>query len=101
MKVTAEMLRNKDACEDQVEIFEKAFPTGTRVTRRVCLRAAELGLNTDWFALNFLSPKQFEAFDAATTPHWKAYYDATTIPHWKAYKAAAALALWEAIRGEK
>ena len=84
MKVTAQRLRDKDACEDQVKIFEKEWPDGTRITKKACLRAAELELDTYWFAITFLRGKA-----------WRGYKKAVALA-WEAYDKACAIALWEA-----
>ena len=74
MKVTAQMLRdNGGACEYQVKIFEKEWPDGTRITKKACLRAVELGLDTTWYAGAFFNNKQREAYDKVIDSAWKAY----------------------------
>jgi hypothetical protein len=55
MKVTAAGLRKRDACEEQVRIFEKEWPKGVKVTRKALRRAVELGLDLVWFEGEFLS----------------------------------------------
>ena len=94
MKVTADMLRAKDACEKQVKIFEKEWPRGTRITKKACLRAWELGLDTNWFASELLEGKAWKAYKEAIDPAWEAYEKAIA-QAWKAYKEAIAPA-WEA-----
>jgi len=52
--ITAEMLRAKGACADQVEKFRKTWPNGATVTKANALKAAKLGLDNEWVADNFL-----------------------------------------------
>ena len=119
MKVTADMLRAKDACEKQVKIFEKEWPRGTRITKKACLRAWELGLDTNWFASELLEGKAWKAYKEAIAPAWEAYekaeaqaleaydkaiaqawkaYEKSTDQAWEVYEKAKAVALYEAVR---
>jgi len=67
------MLKEENACEDQVILFEKEWPDGVEVTVEAILRAIELGLDIDWFADNFLSTPILEAYEGATAPVREAY----------------------------
>ena len=113
MKVTAQMLRDNGACEYQVKIFEKEWPDGTRITKKACLRAAELGLDTTWYAGAFFNNKQREAHDKVIDSAREAYdkvidaaceaYDKVIAPAWEVYtpilearNRAVAIALWQA-----
>jgi len=84
MKVTAEMLRDKNACKGQVLIFEKEWPNGTRITKSACLRAVELKLDINWFAYWFLKDKSLEAYQKAREPAWTKYEKACE-PAWTKY----------------
>ena len=95
MKVTAQMLRDNGACEYQVKIFEKEWPDGTRITKKACLRAAELELDLDWFAVQFLTKRHLKAYDKADATAMEVCNKALA-PAWEAYEKARALALWEA-----
>jgi len=70
MHVTSEMLREKDACEDQVLIFEREWSDGIDVTLDSLMRAIDLGLDLYWFAKNFLPAP---AFHKAIAPEREAY----------------------------
>jgi len=89
MYITAEMLREKKACEYQVEKFESEWSSGVVVNAKSVKRAGELGLEINWFAEKFLS-----------APAWKAYEEATA-PARKAYEEAKASALLMALGIEK
>ena len=54
MRLTAAMLREHHACEEQVVIFAAEWPAGCEITEATLFRALELGLDIDWFACEFL-----------------------------------------------
>ena len=54
MRITAEMLRAKRACEEQVARFEREWPEGTDLTLPAAMRAVALDLDLNWFAETFL-----------------------------------------------
>ena len=76
--ITAELLRSKGACDEQVRKFASRWPKGGKVTLNACLEAATLGLNFDWAAQNLLSPTPLKAYDAAMA---EAFYAAWLIDH--------------------
>ena len=99
MYLTADMLREKNACNYQVAVFEKEWPDGIKITKKAILRAVELELDINWFAYQFLP-----------APIWKAYWKAIALARkacekaiasaWKAYKedmASAWEVYWEVI----
>jgi hypothetical protein len=92
MIITAQMLRDKGACSDQVAQFAELFPYGTRVNLRACRRAAKEELDLDWFADHFLTATALAAYKQATAPAWTAYKQAKA-PALAAYKQATAPAL--------
>ena len=115
MKITADMLREHNACQGQVKRFEAEWPDGVRVTLKACKRAVELGLDLDWAAENLLSADAGTVYDAATVDTWEVYnaaiadagtvydaatvdagtvYDAATVDAWEVYDAATVDA-WE------
>lgn len=55
MKITANMLRELDARERQIEVFIIEWPNGAVVTLKNCVRALELGLDLDWIVEKNLS----------------------------------------------
>ena len=54
MKVTAEWLRERQACESVVREFARHFPGGVFVSSQSLFQAVDLGLNVDWFASKVL-----------------------------------------------
>ena len=95
MKITAQMLTDKNACTCQVDIFRAEWPNGCTASLRMAKRAADLKLDLDFFARYFLSAPAEKAYEDATAPAFKAYQDATA-PALKAYQDAKATALWAA-----
>ena len=71
--ITAQMLRDRGACNDQVNIFAAEWPGGAEVTLENCLRAAELGFNFDWAANVLLPSEARQVYRAATKEAWRAY----------------------------
>lgn len=61
-RITAEWLREKEACEDQVEKFEQLWPNGADLTLSNLLIAAEAGLDT-YFLEILLTKKEQREFD--------------------------------------
>ena len=47
LKITADMLREHDACQDQVDLFEEVFPNGAVVPDDI-EKAGKAGLATGW-----------------------------------------------------
>ena len=52
--VTAKWLRERGACKDQIEVFEREWPFGADVTAANIRHAAKLGLNVGWFVCEYL-----------------------------------------------
>ena len=94
MLITVEMLKAKDACENQVRIFAKEWPEGVRVTKQALERAVELGLDIDWAAQNLLPAPAWAAYAQAIAPAWAAYGQEKATA-WAAYAQARATA-WAA-----
>ena len=76
MKLTADMLRSKDACPDQVAVFLAEWPDGTDVTEASIMRARSLGLDVDWFTCRFLPAPAFAEYLQATNPAFAEYQQA-------------------------
>ncbi len=56
MRITAQLLRDKEACGDDIEAFEKQWPDGCNVTRKNCQIAfKKLGMDVEWAAAHLLS----------------------------------------------
>ena len=105
MRLTAEMLRARNACAGQVATFEDEWPDGVEVTEAVVRRAVELGLDIDWFAQNFLTAAAWAEYykvtalalaeyDKVRAPA-RAEYDKVRAPAWAEYQKVTALALAE------
>lgn len=64
MKITAELLRQKNACTDQGELFERHFPNGVEVSEALCLKHYQ-DFDWDWAADNLLSDAAQEEYNKA------------------------------------
>ncbi|KKN83813.1 hypothetical protein LCGC14_0294660 [marine sediment metagenome] len=67
-KITAQYLRNKKACEEEVEQFTRVFPNGAEVTRANVIKAQRAKLDLDWFIGSVTGT--IERFDE----EWKVLY---------------------------
>jgi len=109
--LTADMLREKNACHRQVAVFEKEWPDGVKITKKAIIRAVELELDINWFVDNFLPPPIREAYQKAIDLAWKAYkeaiafapnvYKEAAAPAREAYEEAQALVLYKALKENK
>jgi hypothetical protein len=52
--ITAEWLREMKACDYQVDIFKRHFPSGTKITRHLCVKHC-VEFSVDWLAKKALS----------------------------------------------
>lgn len=97
--ITAELLYRKDACADQVALFEQLFPDGVEPTLELCLEYA-LVFDWNWAATHLLSStarktrdeaeaSALEAYDEAVTSALEAYHKAEASA-WQAYHKAEA-----------
>ena len=84
MKITADALRAKDACEAQVCRFEDLFPNGVEITSELCVQHA-CSFDWNWAAENLLPPGKYADYEAKYAPLW-ADYEAKTAPIFAAYK---------------
>jgi len=73
MTITSDFLREHDACEDQVLIFEAEWPDGAELTLDNLLRAAELGLDIWWLALTVLHISTRARFCSSVHPAYEKY----------------------------
>ena len=86
--ITANMLRGKRACEEQVDLFESLFPNGTKITESLCMKyGREFDLN--WFTKRFFPENLREDYSAKRAPLW-ADYEAKHASLWEDYKAKRA-----------
>lgn len=63
MKITAKMLRDLDACEEEVEVFERLWPTGAYVTCANVAIARAHALDIDWFIAQLWPPAILMSYD--------------------------------------
>lgn len=87
MIITIEMLQDKKACQEQVDLFVATFGTAGEVTQDNCIKAARRGLHIDWAASNLLNRKQREFYKELEASLWEAYKEARA-PLWAAYNEA-------------
>ena len=50
VKVTSRWLTAQGACKKQKDVFKEEWPRGSAITKGSLTRAAELGLDLEWFA---------------------------------------------------
>lgn len=67
MRLTAELLRSKRACADELAVFEALFPDGVKVTEAACVAVAGRFESSTWawVARRFLSENELDAYLAA------------------------------------
>ena len=92
MRVTAELLRAKDACEDQVDLFESLFPAGVEITHELCVKYAG-DFDWNWATNNLLPIRVLADYDAKNAMVW-ADYEAKHVALWADYDAKYA-AIWK------
>ena len=88
MKITAAVLRAKDACETQVRRFEALFPNGVEITSELCVQHAG-SFDWSWAAKNLLPPGKYADYKAKHAPLY-ADYEAKRAPLLADYEAKAA-----------
>lgn len=117
-RVTVEWLRERYACEEQVELFAAAFGAAADISRANAALAARAGLDLDWLANELLGALALRAYKKARATAWRAYkeaaaparrayseaktpawqaYPETTATAWRGYDEAKATALCDAI----
>ena len=91
MRVTAELLRAKHACEWQVDLFAALFPLGAEITHELCAEHAR-SFDWGWAAKNLLPEKQWADYVEVRGLLMKDYV-AARVPLWADYGAKHAM-LW-------
>ena len=91
MKITAEMLEAKGACDPQVSSFRELWPNGVTPSLQAAAKAAEAGLSLNWFAREFLPPKLLAEYEKACTAAL-AKYEKARDAAWAEYDKACAAA---------
>jgi len=99
MRLTAEMLRAREACAGQVATFEDEWPDGVEITETVVRRAVELHLDIDWFAENFLTALALAEYNKVRAAAW-AEYEKAAAAAWAEYQKVTAPALIAALELE-
>ena len=72
MKITLAMLRQHNACADQVALFQQHFGTEVEITESVCVAVAPL-FDWEWAARHLLTAPAQDAYDKATASAQDAY----------------------------
>src|ERR1700693_3758700 len=88
MFLTAKILKDKGACEEQVALFEKYFPKGGKVTVEKCVKVAHL-FNFDWAAQNLFLSSASVKYEKARAPASAKYEKARASASAKYKKATA------------
>jgi len=73
MKLSLKTLQEKQACQDQVELFEKLFGQESEVTEEACLSVVDK-FDWDWAAHHLLA-----------SAAWAKYYRAAELAWWAEY----------------
>lgn len=97
MYITSQMLRDANACKDQVLDFENEWPNGAEVNRAGLERAVELGLDINWFASYFLPLEAQKAYRDAEDTARRMYMETVNSPSLDTYFQSIVTALLEAI----
>lgn len=84
--IDSEWLITHHACSGELTVFEKEWPNGGTVTKRSLTRAAELGLDLEWF-VNKTMPDLFDDKYMASVVLLYSEYEAKCIPMYAEYLA--------------
>ena len=87
IKITAQMLRDKNACKNQVTIFEAEWPEGVEISQAAIHRAIELRLDLDWFVFHLATATAWKAYREVEARARRAYGEATASA-WQEYQKA-------------
>ena len=104
--ITADMLREHNACTEQYKLFCRTWPKGCKVTLKDCKKAVRLGFDIDWAAQRLLGKAELKAYYEAVAPAQKVFneavaparkaYNEAVAPELKAYREAKVIAFYEA-----
>ena len=99
MHLTPSKLESLGACSEQAAKFKALFPSGVKVTKKLCAKHA-LDFDWDWAASKLLPASALRAHIEAIAPAWRAYieaiapalqaYEEARAPAWRAYIEAIA-----------
>ena len=91
MRITRAWLVRREACAEQVAIFNAEWPTGAELTRDNLRRAAVSNLDLDWLARHMLNPASRRAYYEAMAPARRVYDEAVAAAR-RVYDEAVAAA---------
>ena len=107
--ITLDMLINKKACQEQIDLFKQCFGESVEITEDLCLKYSN-EFHINWLIDNMLNEEQRELYYTIQAPAWKKYlaiqesvyeeYKAIQGPAYEEYEAIEAPAL-EAYDKEK
>ena len=97
MKLTAQMLRDKKACGEQVELFVELFGESVSVTQKRCAAHAN-EFDWEWAAEKLLPKPAWAEFDKVRDAAWAEYYKVCNAARAEYYKVRdAALAKYHRV----
>lgn len=73
MIITKEILKEKEACAEQLNIFIKQWPNGVEVTRENLEKAKEIGLDLVWGIAALLPDSYSDAYEEKRKIIWERY----------------------------
>ena len=88
MKITEQILKDRNACPSQVDTFTEVFPDGATVTLANLARAHKAGLDVGWL-INLLPAPARAEYRKAIAPAW-AMADKAIASAWVEYDKAVA-----------
>ena len=108
-RITVEMLKQVDACEEQLELFEQVFPSGAPVSMRSLMKAKREGLDVffaerllegqAWAEYEKVAGQAWAEFEKVTEQAW-AEFGKVTERAWDEYEKAAGQALVKALAAQ-
>ena len=69
-KLTEEMLVNAGACEEQVDVFKKAWPNGATITIANYKKAVDLELSVGFLFADIITTKEGVLYDKIIAKAW-------------------------------
>ena len=84
MKITAELLRRHNACEEEVAVFAKHWPSGVTPNLRTLAKAQKLHLDVSWCEC-LLTATAWAEYKKVKAPAW-AEYEKVRDPAWAEYE---------------
>ena len=68
-KINSKWLIARHACLKEQTMFEKEWPDGGAITKESLTRAAELGLDLEWFTRRIMPSLLDDQYEANVAPH--------------------------------